>query len=159
MNILGFLVAILFFAAGLVGTLLPALPGAPLIWLGMLLYGLFAGFTDLSAGFFIGQGLAVALIFFIDYSATAWGVKKYGGSSAAVWGSIIGLVLGIIFLGPLGFIFGPFIGAVAGELVAQKPLARAVRAGVGTILGMIGGMAFKLAIEAGMIIWFFTAIW
>lgn len=158
MDVLGLIIAVLFFIAGLAGTFLPVLPGAPLIWLGMLIYGLIAGFEKLTLGFFVGQALAVALIFFIDYAANIWGVRRYGGSGAAIWGSLAGLLLGVILLGPLGIVFGPFIGAVAGELATQKPLASAVRSGMGSIIGMIGGMAFKLIIEAGMIIWFFAAI-
>ncbi|MFZ5634144.1 MAG: DUF456 domain-containing protein [Bacillota bacterium] len=158
MDVLGLIIAVLFFAAGLAGTVLPALPGAPLIWLGMLIYGLIAGFEKLTPGFFVGQALAVALVFFVDYAANIWGVRRYGGSGAAIWGSLAGLLLGVILLGPLGIVFGPFIGAVAGELIVQKPLASAVRSGLGSILGMIGGMAFKLIIEAAMIIWFFVAI-
>jgi uncharacterized protein YqgC (DUF456 family) len=158
MSVLGVILAVLFFAAGMAGTILPALPGAPLIWLGMLVYGLVTGFEKLTVWFFVGQALAVGLVYFIDYAANVWGVKRYGGSMRAVWGSLAGMVLGILLLGPLGIVFGPFVGAVAGELSAQKPLASAVRTGVGTIIGMIGGMAFKLVIEAGMIIWFFVAI-
>lgn len=158
MGILGLIIAVLFFAAGLVGTILPALPGAPLIWLGMLVYGLIAGFEKLSAWFFIGQAMAVVLVFFIDYAANVWGVRRYGGSRPAIWGSLAGIVIGVLLLGPVGLVFGPFIGAVAGDLIAQKPLAAAVRSGVGTIIGMVGGLAFKLLVEAGMIIWFFVAI-
>lgn len=158
MDILGLIIAVLFFAAGLAGTFLPAIPGAPLIWLGMLIYGLIAGFESLTVWFFVGQALAVAMVFFVDYAANVWGVRRYGGGGAAVWGSLAGLVLGLVFMGPLGIIFGPFIGAVAGELAVQKPLAVAVRSGIGSIVGLIGGLAFKLVIEAGMIIWFFVAI-
>ncbi|HBV97603.1 MAG: hypothetical protein JL50_03850 [Peptococcaceae bacterium BICA1-7] len=158
MTVLGFILAVLFFAAGLAGTILPALPGAPLIWLGMLAFGLTAGFEGLGLWFFIGQGLAVGLIFFIDYAAAAWGARRYGGSRAAVWGSLAGLVLGVLFLGPLGIVFGPFVGAVAGEVIVQKPLAQAVQSGMGTMLGMAGGLVLKLLVEAGMIIWFFMAV-
>lgn len=158
MTVLGIVIAVLFFAAGLAGTILPALPGAPLIWLGMLVYGLIAGFGKLGLWFFIGQAVAVALVFYVDYAATAWSVRRYGGSRAAVWGSLAGVLLGLLFLGPLGIVFGPFIGAVAGEIVAQKPLAAAVRTGMGTLLGLVGGLVLKLVVEAGMIIWFFTAV-
>ncbi|MFZ5652137.1 MAG: DUF456 domain-containing protein [Bacillota bacterium] len=158
MAVLGLILAFLFFAAGLAGTILPALPGAPLIWLGMLIYGIFTGFSKLSLWFYLGQALAVGLIFFIDYAANAWGVRRCGGSRAAVAGSILGVLLGIVVMGPLGIVFGPFIGAVAGEIAVRKPFASAVRSGVGSIIGMIGGMAFKLVVEAGMIIWFITAI-
>ncbi len=159
MNVLGLLIAILFFAAGVAGTVLPALPGVPLIFLGMVIYGLFTGFYNLSLWFFILQAAAVALVFFIDFAANAWGVHRYGGSQAAIWGSIAGLVLGILLLGPLGIILGPFLGAVAGELIDKKPLDRAVRVGFGTLLGLAGGTVLKLVVEAGMIIWFFMLVW
>lgn len=158
MTVLGLILAFLFFAAGIAGTILPVLPGAPLIWLGMLVYGLFTGFESLSVWFYIGQALAVVLVFFTDYAANKWGVRRYGGSQAAVIGGLLGILLGIFVLGPLGIVFGPFIGAVAGELVIRKPLATAVRSGMGSIIGLIGGIAFKLVVEAGMIIWFIAAI-
>ncbi len=159
MSVLGLIVACLFFAAGVAGTLLPALPGAPLILLGMIIYGLFTGFYNMSLWFFIFQGVAVGLIFLVDYAANAWGVRRYGGSKSAIWGSMAGLLLGVLLLGPLGIIIGPFLGAVAGELISQKPLDRAVKTGLGTLLGLAGGTVLKLVVEAGMIIWFFTVIW
>lgn len=158
MSIIGMIIAVLFFIAGVAGTLLPALPGAPLIWLGMFLYGLIVDFNNLPWTFFVGQGLAVALIFFVDYFAGAWGVNRYGGSKEAVWGSVLGGVLGIFLMGPFGLIFGPFIGAVAGELYLKKPLEKAFRVGVGTLIGFLGGIILKLAIEIVMIVWFFIAV-
>jgi hypothetical protein len=158
MSIIGMIIAVLFFIAGVAGTLLPALPGAPLIWLGMFLYGWIVDFNNLPWTFFLGQGLAVALIFFIDYFAGAWGVNRYGGSKEAVWGSVLGGVLGIFLMGPFGLIFGPFIGAVAGELYLKKPLEKAFRVGVGTLIGFLGGYILKLAIEIVMIVWFFIAV-
>lgn len=159
MSVLGLIVACLFFVAGVAGTVLPGLPGAPLILLGMIIYGLFTGFYDLPVWFFIFQGIAVGLVFLIDYAANVWGVRRYGGSQAAVMGSLAGILLGVLLLGPLGIILGPFIGAVAGEMIAKKPLSRAVQVGVGTLLGLAGGTALKLVVEAGMIIWFFVVIW
>ncbi len=158
MSIIGMILAVVFFIAGVAGTVLPALPGAPLIWLGMFLYGLTVNFNNLPWTFFFGQGLAVALIFFVDYIAGAWGVKRYGGSKEAVWGSIIGGLLGLVLLGPFGLIFGPFIGAVAGELYLKNTLEKAFRVGVGTLIGFMGGFLLKLAIEIVMIVWFFVAV-
>ncbi len=158
MSILGMIIAVIFFVAGVLGTLLPALPGAPLIWLGMLFYGLLVKFNNLPWTFFLGQGLAVALIFFIDYLAGVWGVNRYGGSKESAWGSVLGGLLGVIILGPFGLIFGPFIGAVAGELYNKRPFEKAFRVGMGTIIGFMGGVVLKLAIEAIMIIWFFIAV-
>lgn len=158
MSIIGMILAVVFFIAGVAGTLLPALPGAPLIWLGMFLYGLTVNFNNLPWTFFLGQGLAVALIFFVDYFAGAWGVSRYGGSKEAVWGSIIGGLLGLVLLGPFGLIFGPFLGAVAGELYLKNTLEKAFRVGVGTLIGFLGGFLLKLAIEIVMIVWFFIAV-
>lgn len=158
MSVVGIVIAVLFFAVGMIGTVLPALPGAPLIWLGMLVYGFMVKFNNLPWTFFIGQGLAVALIFLIDYLAGIWGTRRYGGSRAAVWGSILGGVLGVFLLGPFGLIFGPFIGAMAGELYQKSPLEKAFHVGVGTLIGFLGGTVLKLGIEVLMIVWFFTTI-
>ncbi|MCL6560845.1 MAG: DUF456 domain-containing protein, partial [Firmicutes bacterium] len=75
-----------------------------------------------------------------------------------VWGSIIGGVLGVLFMGPFGLIFGPFIGAVAGELYQKKPLDQAFQVGFGTIIGFLGGAVLKLSVEAIMIVWFFAVV-
>lgn len=158
MSIAGMIAAVVFFTVGVIGTVLPALPGAPLIWLGMLIYGFFVKFNNLSWTFFLGQGLAVALIFLIDYLAGILGVKQYGGSKAAVWGSVLGGLLGVLLMGPFGLIFGPFIGAVAGELYQKSSLDKAFQVGVGTLIGFLGGTVLKLAVEILMIVWFFTTV-
>ena len=158
MSIIGLILAVVLFTVGFIGTILPALPGAPLFWLGMLVYGLFVKFNNLPWTFYLGQGLAVALIFFIDYLAGIWGVKRYGGSSAAVWGSVIGGILGVFLFGPLGLILGPFIGAAAGELYRKRSVDRAFQVGFGTILGFFGGTVLKLSVETVMIVWFFIQI-
>ncbi|MDF9407339.1 MAG: hypothetical protein A4E52_00254 [Pelotomaculum sp. PtaB.Bin013] len=159
MSLVGIVIAVVFFTAGIIGTIMPVLPGAPLIWLGMLIYGIFVKFNNMSWLFFAGQGLVVALVFLIDYLAGVWGVKRYGGSKAAVWGSVIGGILGILLLGPFGLIFGPFIGAVAGELYRKSDLNKAFQVGIGTLIGFLGGTILKLAVEVLMIIWFFTVIY
>jgi len=158
MSVAGMIIAVIFFTMGVLGTVLPALPGAPLIWLGMLIYGLFVKFHSLHWTFFLGQGLAVALIFLIDYLAGIWGVRRYGGSRAAVWGSVLGGLLGVLLLGYFGLIFGPFIGAVIGELYQKSPLEKAFQVGIGTLIGFFGGTVLKLSVEAVMIIWFFITV-
>ncbi|MQL51033.1 DUF456 family protein [Desulfofundulus thermobenzoicus] len=159
MALAGIIVACLFFAAGLAGTVVPALPGVPLIWLGMLVYGLFTGFSGLGWGFYLGQAVAMILVLVLDYLAGAWAVRRYGGSAYAIWGSMAGMVVGILILGPMGIIFGPLAGAIIGELLARKPLPQAILAGWGSLVGLVGGTAVKLILETGMIIWFFAAIW
>ncbi|SFR10088.1 DUF456 domain-containing protein [Desulfoscipio geothermicus] len=159
MNTLAMILAIIFFVAGIAGSVLPVLPGAVLIWLGMLVYGYLTKFATLGLVFYIGQALAVLLVYLTDYLAGAWGVKRYGGSRSAIYGSVIGTVLGLVLLGPAGIIFGPFVGAVAGELLNKKTLDTAVRSGIGTMVGLLSGSLLKLAIEIIMIIWFFWAVY
>ncbi|MEW6298792.1 MAG: DUF456 family protein [Thermodesulfobacteriota bacterium] len=158
MAVIGMILAILLFILGLAGTVLPVLPGAPLIWLGMLVYGLFTGFGKLTVGFYVWQGVAVAVTLLIDYAATAYGTKRYGGSSAAIYGSIAGLLIGPFILGPLGFVIGPFAGALIGELVKGKRAEAAFRAAFGTLIGVVGGTMLKFAVEIGMIVWFFWVV-
>jgi uncharacterized protein YqgC (DUF456 family) len=150
--------AVLLFMLGLAGTVLPVLPGAPLLWLGMLVYGLFTGFAELTVGFYVWQGVAVVLTLVIDYVATAYGTKRYGGSAAAIYGSVAGIVTGPFILGPLGLVVGPFAGALIGELATGKRAEAAFRAAFGTLIGLLGGTVLKVAVEIGMIVGFFWAI-
>jgi hypothetical protein len=150
--------ALLIMFVGLAGTILPMLPGGPLIVLGMLVYGAFEGFEVFSPTFWVGQVILLMLVFAVDYLAGAIGAQKYGGSKASVWGSIVGGLVGIFVLGPFGILLGPFLGAIIGELLSNKPLEQAVKVGVGTLLGFAGGALVKLIIEIGMIIWFLLVV-
>ncbi|SHF53805.1 DUF456 domain-containing protein [Desulforamulus putei] len=154
----GIIIAVICFIAGMAGIFLPVLPGAPLLLIGMLIYGFFEQFTHLTWQFFLGQIILMCAVFGVDYLAGIWGVKKYGGSKAAVWGSLIGTLVGLFLMGPLGILLGPFLGAVAGELLARRNMEQAVRAGMGTLVGFLGGAFMKLVIQTLMIVWFFSAI-
>ncbi len=156
-SIIGLIIAIIFFISGFLGTILPIMPSAPLIWLGMFIYGFFVDFANFSWVFYLGQGILTLLVLFVDYISSAWGVRHYGGSKAAIWGSIIGALSGIFF-GPLGLIIGPFIGAVLAELLVKRNLAHAFRIGIGTLIGFLGGTVVKFVIEGIMITWFFVRI-
>lgn len=159
MQVLAMILALIFFIVGLAGSILPIIPGAILMWVGMLIYGLMTDFATLGLAFFIGQALAVALAYIIDYLSGAYGAKRYGGSRYAIYGSIIGAIVGLILMGPAGIIFGPFLGAIIGELINQKPLETAFKTGVGTLIGLLSGTVIKLAIQIIMIIWFFWAVY
>jgi uncharacterized protein YqgC (DUF456 family) len=98
------------------------------------------------------------LIFLIDYIASAVGTKRFGGSKQAVWGAIIGTIPGLLFLGPLGIIIGPFLGAVIAELLRGTEIRQTNRVGLGTIIGILGGTVLKICIEVAMIIYFFIRI-
>jgi uncharacterized protein YqgC (DUF456 family) len=151
------LVAILL-VAGLLGSILPFLPGTPLILAGALLYALVTDFDPIGIGrLLILTGIA-ALAYGLDYLAGAFGVKKLGGSRWAMFGAIIGAVVGVFF-GPMGIILGPLLGAVALELIVSRQWTTSMRSGLGTVLGMIFGMAIKFSLAVVMIGLFLWWIW
>jgi len=152
------ILAIVLFIVGLLGTILPALPGAILIYGGMVLYGFMTQFSTLDGTFFLIQGLVFAFIFAVDYLAAAFGTKRYGGSKQAAWGAVIGTILGVIFMGPFGILLGPFLGAVAVELLRGTDIDKTIRIGFGTVIGLLGGTVIKIGVEIIMIIYFFIRI-
>ncbi|HAA37275.1 MAG TPA: DUF456 domain-containing protein [Firmicutes bacterium] len=158
MPYLPLLLASLMFIVGFLGTFLPVLPGAILIYGGMLLYGYLTKFTALTIHFFIIEGLALLLVFAVDFLAAAVGTKRYGGSRAASFGAAVGTLAGIFFFPPLGIIVGPFVGAALAELIKGKEIDQALRVGFGTIIGLLGGTILKIVIETAMIIYFFITI-
>ena len=158
MSIPGLITAVILFILGFLGTILPALPGPILIWAGMLGYGYFVNFENLSVSFYLSQALAVGLIYVVDYLSVVLGAKKYGGSRYAGWGAAAGTLVGLITLGPLGVIVGPFAGAVLVEILTGRTAQQAVKVGIGTIIGFLGGTFVKLLMEIVMIIWFFITI-
>ena len=151
-------IAGILFLLGIIGTFLPVLPGPALIWAGVLVYGLLTGFAKLDFTFYVYQGLAVLLAMAVDYMATAWGTQRFGGTRRAVFGAAAGLFLGILFMGPGGLIFGPFLGAFLGELSAGIPPEKALRSSFGALIGLVGGLLLKLGIGGVMIFWFFKTI-
>jgi hypothetical protein len=152
------IVTIIMFIIGIIGTILPALPGVVLIFGGMLVYGFMTNFEGLSIWFFVIQLLAMAVIFVMDFIASAVSTKNYGGSKQATFGAAVGTIFGIIVLGPLGIIIGPFAGSVAAEILLGKEIKQAIRVGFGSIVGVVGGTIFKLVAEITMIIYFIMSI-
>lgn len=150
------IVAMLLVIAGLVGLVVPAMPGAPLIFAGLLLAAWAESFKYVGVGTMIVIAGIALLIIGVDLWAAMFGAKKFGASKKAVIGAFLGTVIGF-FLGLPGVIFGPFIGAVIGELLAQKNLRQASRAGVGATLGLVLGAALKLSLALAMVGIFFVA--
>jgi len=149
------LLAVLLLVAGLIGLFLPVLPGAPLIFAGLVIAAWAEDFHYAGLWTVVIFAILTLLTLAVDFWATIFGAKKFGASKRAVIGALIGLVVGI-FLGFPGIIFGPFIGAVVGELSAQKDLKQATRAGIGATIGLVLGAAIKLALALTMIGVFLT---
>jgi uncharacterized protein len=141
--------AILTFTA-LAGLLLPIVPGAPLLFLGLLLGAWAEDFRYIGAWTLLILAGMVAITYVIEFVASILGVKKYGGSRRAMVGAAVGGIVGL-FLGIPGILLGPFAGAVMGELLVQRSLDQASRAGFGTVVGLAIGVAGKFAIGIAMV--------
>lgn len=158
MNISAMVLAIALFVLGLLGTVLPVLPGAILVFGGMLLFGFLTDFATLGVWFFVVEASLLVITFVIDYIASAIGTRIAGGSKWAALGAVVATIPALIVFGPLGIILGPLIGSVGVELLRGIPLRTAWRVGVGTLMGSIGGTLSKLGIEIVMIVFFFIAV-
>lgn len=156
-EIIAIVVAAIFFLVGLAGTLLPVMPGAPLIWVGMLVYGLIAGFDNLGILFFLIQALLALAVMGVDYLFAALGSRYFGGSKAALWGAALGLLVGIFFF-PVGLLIGPFLGAALADLLFMKRTDQAIKTGIGASIGFWTALPIKLGLEAVMITWFIIKV-
>jgi uncharacterized protein YqgC (DUF456 family) len=130
---------------GFAGTIVPALPGAPLVFAGLLVAASIDGFQRVG-WFTLGVlGVLTLVSFGVDFVAAALGAKRVKASRLALVGATLGTVAGLFF-GLPGLIAGPFLGSAIGEVIAQRDLRRAGKVGVGTWLGMLAGVVLKLAI-------------
>jgi hypothetical protein len=135
---------------GLLGLALPILPGAPLLFAGLVLAGWAEGWAHVGLGTMIALGCMALATYAIDFVAGALGASRVGASRLAIVGAVLGGLVGL-FLGIVGVLVGPFVGAVLGELAAQRDLGRAGRVGLGVSIGMALGAAAKLALGFAMI--------
>jgi uncharacterized protein YqgC (DUF456 family) len=145
-----YVIAGLLILAGIAGTILPALPGVPLVFAGMLLAAWANGFHQVSVWTIVLLGVLTLVSLAVDFFSSLLGAKRYGASKKALWGAAIGTFAGL-FLGIPGLLLGPFIGAVAGEMLDGREWRAASKVGFGTWLGIAIGTALKLALAFGML--------
>ena len=130
---------------GIIGCIVPIIPGPPISFIGLLLLQL-KQVPPFTARFLAIWAVIAVAVTVLDYIVPVWGTKKFGGSRYGMWGSIIGLIIGL-FMPPFGIIIGPFFGAVAGEMIKGNEFNKAVRSGFGSFLGFIAGTIMKLAVS------------
>lgn len=150
MEILAWIVAVLLILIGLTGTVLPALPGTILVFGGLLLAAWIDNFTRVGPSLIIVLGILSVLAYVLEAVATGMGTKIANASRQALIGAVLGTIAGI-FTGFVGLLFFPFIGAFIGEWWARRDLMQAGRAGLATWLGMMLGIAARLALAFLMI--------
>lgn len=144
-QILLYVLAALLMVAGVAGTILPALPGVPLVFVGMLVAAWAGDFAYIGWPTLTVLGILTALALLVDLLAGLLGAKRVGASGWALFGAAAGTVVGLFF-GIIGLFFGPFIGAVLGELIAGSNLRRSTTVGVGAWLGFLFGTLAKIAL-------------
>lgn len=143
--------------AGIVGCIIPLIPGPPLSYAALLILH-FTLDEPFSSRFLIVWLLLTILVTLLDYYVPIWGTQKFGGTRGGMWGSTIGLIIGLFFFPPFGIIVGPFIGALVGELLGGKEISSALRSAFGSFLGFIAGTIMKLTVSAILAFYFFKAI-
>lgn len=143
METLLIILSLVFGIVGLAGSILPALPGAPLSYIGLLLLLLCDG-ADISSASLWAGGIFLVVVSLLDYIAPIWLTNASGGSKQATRGSVIGMVAGLFFFPPWGLILGPFIGAFLGELMAQATTGKALKVAMMSFLGFVLTTGMKL---------------
>ena len=139
---------------GILGCVLPVLPGVPLAYCGLLLLHA-TDKVQFSWQFLVIWAVVTIVVQVLDSVVPIWGTKKFGGSKMGVWGSTLGLLVGLFF-GPWGIVLGPFLGAIALELIDGKNTRLALKAGWGSFVGLMTGTILKL-ICCGLMTYYFIA--
>ena len=142
--------AVILMLVGIAGVILPALPGLPLVFIGMLLAAWAGDFQQIGWVTLVVLGLLTLLSVAVDFFATLVGAKRVGASKKALWGAVLGTFIGIFF-GPIGLFAGPFVGALLGELWHGKEIGQATKVGLGTWLGIVLGIVLKLGVAFAML--------
>jgi uncharacterized protein len=137
---------------GIIGCLVPVLPGPPISFLGIILLHL-TKFGQFTSAILITFVIVTVLVTILDYIVPIWGTKRFGGSKYGTRGATVGLIIGF-FLGPLGIVLGPLIGAFVGEMIFKDDMSYAFKAGFGSLLGFLTGIGLKLAASFVMTFYF-----
>ena len=150
MQFLYYALAVILVLVGIGGVILPALPGLPLVFAGMLLAAWAGDFQQIGWFPLVVLGLMTLLSVAVDFFATMMGAKRVGASRKALLGAVVGTFAGLFF-GPIGLFVGPFVGALLGELWHGRELGQATKVGLGTWLGILLGTVLKLGLAFAML--------
>lgn len=150
MDIALYLLAAALLLGGLIGSVIPALPGLPMIFGGIWLAAAVNNYQHVGWWWLLGIGALGAAGVIIEFVASTLGAKRVGASKQALWGAGLGTLAGMFF-GLPGLLFGPFIGAILGELASGQSVLRSAHVGVGTWIGLLFGTLIKLVISFVMV--------
>lgn len=157
MDILWIVLGSILLIVGVVGCIVPIIPGPPISYISLLLLQI----TDkhpFTTRFLIIWALITTVVTVLDYVVPVYGTKKLGGSKKGIWGATIGLFIGIFFFPPIGIIVGPFLGALIGELIAGRDTKVAFLSALGSFLGFVTGTLLKMIASICMAYYFIVNI-
>jgi uncharacterized protein YqgC (DUF456 family) len=160
MDIVLFLLGFIFVLTGILGSFLPVLPGPPVSWIGLLLLIMTKAVPN--DWWFLGITFVVAaIVFALDYIIPAMGTKKFGGSKSGMAGTVVGLLVAIIFpvMGVFGIIIWPFVGALIGELLNKADNKKALKAAFGSFIGFLTGTFLKFVVTIVYLGMFIAKAW
>jgi len=149
--VLGFLLALV----GLAGCILPVIPGPLLSFFALIILSFAKNWEPFSLMFLITMGGLTILVSLLDFVVPPAAAKRYGASRVGVWGSVIGMIIGLLLFPPWGMLIGALAGALAGEIVVGKKGKKALRAGWGVFVGTMVGVGLKLAL-CGIVLFFYV---
>lgn len=136
-------IGLLLNGLGILGCMLPALPGPIISWCSLLLF-YFLPEGGIGTATVVATGILMLFVSILDYAIPVLGAKKFGSSKEGVWGGIIGIVVGLFFFPPIGIVLGPLVGTMLGDLIAGGTFAKALNSGIGSLLGFLIGTSIKL---------------
>ncbi|TFG60729.1 MAG: DUF456 domain-containing protein [Spirochaetales bacterium] len=151
---LGFITA----TTGLIGCVVPVLPGPILSYAALILISIVKKWQAFSPLFLVIMGVITVAATVLDNFIPVLVSKRKGASKAGIWGSIIGLVAGMFIFPPFGMIIGTFVGAVAGELIFNKEKKNALKAGWGVFLGTLLSIMLKVGVSGSIYFFFVRAL-
>ena len=152
MEIFLFILSAVLIIVGIIGAVVPALPGPPLGYVGLLLLQ-FTDKVQFSTSFLVVWGIVVLAVVVLDYYLPIWTTKRIGGSKAGINGSIIGMVVGIIFT-PIGMILGTLLGAIIGEIIGGASGDKALKSGLATFVGTMLSIGIKLIVCVSLLMYY-----
>lgn len=155
--LLWYLLAAVLILVGLAGTILPALPGVPVVFAGMWLAAWVGDYQWIGTGTLIVLGVLAGIAVLVDLLAGILGARRIAATGAALWGAAIGTVVGLFF-GLVGLLFGPFLGAIIGEASAGRTIRRSTEVGIATWVGLLFGTLAKVALSFTMLGVFIAAL-
>tara|TARA_B100001094_G_scaffold27840_1_gene23176 strand:+ start:2100 stop:2618 length:519 start_codon:yes stop_codon:yes gene_type:complete len=159
MDLLLICLAGFFILLGIVGSFLPIIPGPMTSWIGLFTLS-FVSYVSISTNFLVISFSIALLIFLLDIFIPIIGAKKFGGGKGSTYGASLGLLVGILFLGPFGLLIGPFLGAFLGELIVNKNNKKgALKAAMGSLIGFLSGVFLKFIIGLAFGFYFISYLW